>query len=148
MKKSELKVGDILLLRNNDLRKIGENNRIETLTGNLVNNLKYYQDNLLCEDSNGHDRLDIVKVYRLSQERKDEILTKKEKEYIINIIKPFSDKIIEIKKDCCDKYEYLVITYNDSEICSLLFPYFQKGKYYRNMKTGKEYSLKELGIEV
>lgn len=75
MKKSELKIGDILVLRNGDLRKVGKNNRIETLTSNLVNLLSYYQDNLLYDDSVGHDRLDVVKVYRLIQERKaDEIL--------------------------------------------------------------------------
>lgn len=148
MKKSELKIGDILVLRNGDLRKLGENRRIETLSGFLVNNLCYYQDDLLYKDSNGHDRLDIVKVYRLYKE-KEEILTEKEKEYITNIIKPFSNKIKEIRKDCCyDKYEYLIITYIDeSEICSLLFPFFEKGKYYKNMKLKKEYSLGELGIE-
>ena len=75
MKKSELKIGDILVLRNVDLRKLGKINRVETLTGNLVNLLSYYQDNLLYDDSVGHDRLDVVKVYRLIQERKaDEIL--------------------------------------------------------------------------
>ena len=80
MKKSELKIGDILVLRNGDLRKVGENNRIETLTSNLVNLLSYYQDNLLYDDSVGHDRLDVVKVYRLIQERKVDDILKLESE--------------------------------------------------------------------
>lgn len=146
MNKSELKVGDILQLRNEDLRKIGENNRIETITGRLVNNLCYYQDNLLLEGSNGHDRLDVVKVYRLIQEQK-ETLTEKEKEYLTNFIRPFSNKIVGIvKKEYLDKYEFIEIKIEQDT--DIWLPNFKKGKYYKNMKYSREYSLEELGIEV
>lgn len=147
MKKSELKVGDILVLRNGDLRKLGENNRIETLAGNLVNNIYYYQDNLLYNDSYGHDRLDVVKVYRLIQERKSEILTEKEKNYICNLIKPFSNKVNGIvKKGYYDKEEFISIIINDDMNISL--PNFEEGKYYKGMELNERYSLEELGINV
>ena len=87
MKKLELRFGDIVELRNGNFRRIGENGRIETLKGGLVNFLSYYQDNLLYKDSTGSDGLDIIFVYRLFQARKDEILTEKEKNYIYNLIK-------------------------------------------------------------
>ena len=121
MKKSELKVEDILVLRNGDLRKLGENNRIETLAGNLVNNIYYYQDNLLYNDSYGHDRLDVVKVYRLMQERKQEILTEKEKNYIFNLIKPFLNEVVGIVKyNYTNKEEFISITIKDDMDITLL----------------------------
>ena len=83
MKKLELRFGDVVELRNGNFRRIGEEGRIETLKGTLVNFLSYYQDNLLYKDSTGSDGLDIIFVYRLFQTRKkDEILTEKEKNYI------------------------------------------------------------------
>ena len=99
MKKLELRVGDVVELRNGNFRRIGENGIIETLKGTLVNFLSYYQDNLLYNDSTGSDGLDIVFVYRLFLTRKkDEILTEKEKNYICNLIKPFSNKVKGILK--------------------------------------------------
>ena len=147
MKKSELRFGDILVLRNGDLRKLGENNRIETLAGNLANNIYYYQDNLLYNDSTGNDILDIVKVYRLFQVKKDEILTEKEKNYICNLIKPFSNKVKGIvKKGYYDEEEYISIIINDDMNISL--PNFQEGKYYKGMELDERYSIEELGINV
>ena len=146
MKKSELRFGDVVELRNGNFRRIGENGRIETLKGTLVNFLSYYQDNLLYKDSTGSDGLDIIFVYRLFQARKkDEILTEKEKNYICNLIKPFSNKVKGIvKKGYYDEEEYISIIINDDMNISL--PNFEKGKYYKNMKLNKEYTLEELGL--
>ena len=145
MKKSELRFGDVVELRNGNFRRIGENGRIETLKGNLVNYLTYYQDNLLYEDSTGNDGLDIIFVYRLFQARKDEILTEKEKNYICNLIKPFSNKVEGIVKyNYGNKEEFISIKIKDDMDITLLN--FEKGKYYKNMKLRKEYSLEELGL--
>ena len=152
MKKSELKVGDILELRNGYIRKVKENNRIETLEGNLVNNMNYYNDNLLY--NNGSDvqagfqeGLDVVRVYRLIQERKPEILTEKEKIYICNLIKPFLNEVEGIaKKQYINGEEYIYIIIKDDMNISL--PNFVKGKYYKNMELNKKYTLEELGINV
>ena len=129
MKKSELRFGDVIELRNGNFRRIGENERIETLKGTLVNFLSYYQDNLLYNDSTGSDGLDIIFVYRLFQARKkDEILTEKEKNYICNLIKPFSNKVKGIvKKGYYDEEEYISIIINDD--MNISFPNFDKGKY-------------------
>ena len=146
MKKSELMFGDVVELRNGNFRRIGENERIETLKGNLVNFLSYYQDNLLYNDSTGSDGLDIVFVYRLFQARKkDEILTEKEKNYICNLIKPFSNKVKGIvKKGYYDEEEYITIIINDD--MNISFPNFNKGKYYKGMELDERYSLEELGL--
>ena len=146
MKKSELRFGDVVELRNGNFRRIGKNERIETLKGTLVNFLSYYQDNLLYNDSTGSDGLDIIFVYRLFQARKkDEILTEKEKNYICNLIKPFSNKVKEIvKKGYYDDEEYISIIINDDMNISL--PNFEKGKYYKNMEVNERYSLEELGL--
>ena len=150
MKKSELRFGDVVELRNGNFRRIGENERIETLKGNLVNFLSYYQDNLLYNDSTGSDGLDIVFVYRLFQTRKkDEILTEKEKNYICNLIKPFSNKVKGIvKREHYEEidYEYISIIIKDD--ATIVFPNFEKGKYYKGMELNVRYSLEELGIEV
>lgn len=146
MKKSELRFGDVVELRNGNFRRIGENERIETLKGTLVNFLSYYQDNLLYNDSTGSDGLDIIFVYRLFQARKkDEILTEKEKNYICNLIKPFSNKVKGIvKKGYYDEEEYISIIINDDMNISL--PNFEKGKYYKNMEVNERYLLEELGL--
>ena len=148
MKKLELRFGDVVELRNGNFRRIGENGRIETLKGTLVNFLSYYQDNLLYNDSTGSDGLDIIFVYRLFQARKkDEILTEKEKNYICNLIKPFSNKVKGIvKKGYYDEEEYITIIINDDMNISL--PNFEEGKYYKGMELGERYSLEELGINV
>ena len=148
MKKSELRFGDVVELRNGNFRRIGEEGRIETLKGTLVNFLSYYQDNLLYKDSTGSDGLDIIFVYRLFQARKkDEILTEKEKNYICNLIKPFSNKVKGIvKKGYYAEEEYISIIINDDMNISL--PNFEEGKYYKGMELDERYSLEELGINV
>ena len=137
MKKSEL--------RNGNFRRIGENGRIETLKGNLVNYLSYYQDNLLYNDLTGNDGLDIVFVYRIFQARKDKILTEKEKNYICNLIKPFLNKVEGIIKKQYTHEEFISIIIKEDT--NIALPNFDKGKYYKNMELNKKYTLEELGIE-
>lgn len=144
MEKSELKFGDVVELRNGNFRRIGENERIETLKGNLVNFLSYYQDNLLYNDSTGNDGLDIVFVYRIFQTRIDKILTEKEKNYICNLIKPFLDKVKGIVKKDFENEEFISIIIKEDT--NIALPNFEKGKYYKNMKLNKEYTLEELGL--
>ena len=145
MKKLELRFGDVVELRNGNFRRIGENGIIETLKGTLVNFLSYYQDNLLYKDSTGSDGLDIIFVYRLFQTRKDEILTEKEKNYIYNLIKPFLNEVVRIvKNNYFDREEFISITSKDD--MDITLPNFEKGKYYKNMKLEKNYSLEELGL--
>ena len=78
------------------------------------------------------------------------ILDDIEKEYLLNIIKPFRKNIITIRKTDYYEHEYIeIFIYRPGEIVSceaISFPYFNKGKMYKGMEIDKEYSLKELGL--
>ena len=79
-----------------------------------------------------------------------QILDKKEKEYLSNIIKPFRKHIITIRKIEYYNYEFIeIVIYRTDEgvSCEIIsFPYFNKGKMYNGMEINKEYTLKELGL--
>lgn len=80
---------------------------------------------------------------------KESILNKTEKEYILNIIKPFKNKIcyiVKYKSICPNNEEYLQIcvkSYNRY----INLPTFARGSMYNNMKLAHAYSLKELGLD-
>lgn len=80
-------------------------------------------------------------------EKEEEILDKKEKEYLNNLIKPFKNEVKYIaKKDFNDNSYFINITcYNIAN--SFCLPNFKKDKMYKNMKLKKRYTLKELGLE-
>lgn len=79
--------------------------------------------------------------------KKKEILDDVEKRYLKNVIRPFKNRIIYIKKrnDCETGVEYLhfKLMCNDD----IYFPYFKKDTMYKEMVSGKEYTLNELGIK-
>lgn len=81
-----------------------------------------------------------------------DILDKKEKEYLQNVIKSFKNRVKYISKEPEIKngYEHIVI-----EITSLVdyliteyicLPYFKKGTMYTNMKVNRNYALETLGL--
>ena len=78
------------------------------------------------------------------------ILDDAEKEYLSNVIKPFSDRIIYIVKHDYTPGEYIEMYlrhYDDG--CSgysIVLPYFKKGTMYKGMEISKEYTLYELGL--
>ena len=74
-----------------------------------------------------------------------DLLTKEEKEYLENMIRPFKDKVKYITKyrDWGDK-EYINIPIKN-DIC-LSFPSFKQNKYYKNLEIDKDYTLEELGL--
>lgn len=74
-----------------------------------------------------------------------EILDEEEKEYLLNIIKPFRDKVEYISKNRFSVEEFISITIaNDSQI---QLPNFEKNTMYKGMKVYKKYTLKELGLD-
>lgn len=78
------------------------------------------------------------------EEVKD-ILDKEEKEYLSNIIKPFRNKVENIKKyDCAIGIENIVILIKNS--IPIYLPNFEKDTMYRNMESYKNYTLEELGL--
>lgn len=86
---------------------------------------------------------------QLKEENKKEqnklILDDVEKEYLLNIIKPFRDKVEYISKNRFSVGEFISITIaNDSQI---QLPNFEKNTMYKGMKVYKKYTLKELGLD-
>lgn len=83
----------------------------------------------------------------LEQEYDPEILTKKEKEYLSAVIKPFREKVESIKKfeNYYSAQEYIHIAMKKgTDYCSL--PWFRKGTMYKGMEAYKLYTLEELGL--
>ena len=93
---------------------------------------------------NGLD--EIVKLH----EPQKPILTDKEKEYLSNVIKPFRDRIISIRKYRFNQDEYIgmYIKYyaetDENEMITL--PVLKEGTIYKGMKLNIEYLLEELGL--
>ena len=72
------------------------------------------------------------------------ILDEKEKEYLRAVIRPFRKEInYIIKNDFFEENEYIEIVLEKENI---IFPNFEKGTMYKNMKPNKKYTLEELGL--
>ena len=70
-------------------------------------------------------------------------LTKEEKDYLSEVIKPFRDKIEYIKRLTFDTYDSIqVIT--EKGVTAVLF--FETDTRYKNMEPDREYTLQELGL--
>lgn len=103
----------------------------------LVNGKKFFKE--LPNDFTG--TLEVEKGYIVEKEILDDV----EKEYLLNIIKPFKDKVRYIYKRGELRGEYIIIEIvKDSTI---IFPYFKKNTMYKGMEAYKEYTLKELGLD-
>lgn len=83
-----------------------------------------------------------------------DILDRKEKEYLQNVIKPFRDRVKSIaKQNDTDSYEYISIgvSYpinkrNGCDTDYIWLPSFERGVMYKNMEVEKKYTLEELGL--
>lgn len=87
-----------------------------------------------------------IKNIRIVYEVEQEILDNEEREYLRNVIKPFRNRVENIKKmeyDYMDK-EYIFIEIGEFEGFSL--PLFEKNTMYRGMETDKKYTIEELGL--
>lgn len=76
------------------------------------------------------------------------ILNDVEKSYIKAIIKPFKARVTYIIKKHFDKWEYLVIYYDDLNhlIGHIALPNFIEGSMYKDMELNKEYTREDLGL--
>lgn len=78
------------------------------------------------------------------------ILNDTEKEYLGNIIKPFRDRVISIRKIEDPGEECLIIQvehFKDKSIREIfMLPSFEKKTMYQGMELGKRYTLEELGL--
>lgn len=84
---------------------------------------------------------------------KEPILTKEEKEYLSNVIKPFKNRvgyIIKYTNLCALNEEYIQIcvkSYDNALDEDINLPVFVEGSMYKNMKKVHRYSLKEAGLD-
>lgn len=77
------------------------------------------------------------------------ILTDAEKEYLGSIIKPFRKYVISIRKsNSASAQERITILWNDYAFgrSSFALPTFEKGRYYKGMVSGRNYTIQELGL--
>lgn len=73
-------------------------------------------------------------------------LTDKEREWLKNVISPFSDEVEDICiTDCKNGGVFLQINLKYEE--PILFPTFDKGKYYNGLQIEENYTLADLGLE-
>lgn len=75
-----------------------------------------------------------------------EILNDKEKEYLSYVIRPFRNRVKNIKKvlhhDCKKCWIKIKLTTDEG----IDFPFFKEDTMYKGMEINKEYTLKELGL--
>ena len=79
------------------------------------------------------------------------LLTYKEKTYLENVLKPYKDRIIYIRKQTVGRKWAEIIIKLESIIAEKLYdmislPVFEKDKYYKNMEIDRQYTLKDLEL--
>lgn len=70
-------------------------------------------------------------------------LTKEEKNYLSEVVKPFRDKIEYIKRLTSDSWDSIQMI-TDKGVTAVLF--FETDTRYKNMEPDREYTLQELGL--
>lgn len=84
--------------------------------------------------------------YKTVYEVKPEILDNIEKKYLKDVIRPFRDRVNNIRKVKSytnNKSEYIIISIGNENIT---LPYFEENAMYKGMRLNKEYTLEELGL--
>lgn len=75
------------------------------------------------------------------------ILNRKEKKYLKNVLKPFKDRFIIIRKVNHDEIEFISIILKKGKSFEYAYlPSFEKNTLFKNMELNKQYTLKELGL--
>lgn len=153
----ELKSGDFILVQAkhflwNEYFHLKGEHKDDFFNSGLV---IYWKSNLKHLENSDFD---VVKVYedftlqKVLWERKPEVLTEEEKEYLTNLIKPFRNQFRGLEKKYSEEKNsnYLVLDVVDfqdaKEDDSIYMPNFENGSAYRGLKTDKYYTLDELGL--
>ena len=112
------------------------------------------EDGMFFENEQGIWQEDVTLLYGLLLGDIDLVklpentLTDKEREYLLNIIKPFKDRVQCITKDCYESGgdQFIDICYisKDCSFEHIYLPAFEKGEMYNGMTVGKPYTLSEL----
>lgn len=146
--KSDLKDGDIVTYRNR-LKRTVKGAKLIDDRGGISLYLNNFKDDL--KDKDGSEGFDIIKVERPTEyetvfERKEDILDETERKYLSQVINPFRDKVLFIKKVSMaytsEKFINIELTNGDC----IDLPRFEEGTMYRKMEDDREYSLEKLKI--
>lgn len=163
MKLKDLKTGD--LVKTKDFIGIiftDEKIVVDIIRGDFLN-LSEFNDNLECKFVENYNILAIYKpIYRGDSIRavrdyirykkepnwtwkKDEyILDKEERRYLRNIIRPFKEKVLCIRKEKRLDLSFIRIECTENETINL--PFFKTGDYYKNMLDDKNYTIQDLKL--
>lgn len=154
--KAHLKDGDLITLRGFKEKFYYTAGRINY--GDWCICLEQYDDDLIFGIEDKEIEFDIMKVERYikteliytletlyERKEKKELLTKEEKEYLRNVIKPYRNKIEYITKSFDKGEEWIFIRFYDFRQ-SIILPMFKKNTMYKNMKAGKRYTLESLEL--
>lgn len=134
--KADLKDGDKCTLKNGQVVFVDKTSNY--CFENIDKQLKYFNDDV-----------SIVKVerpvkYETMFERKEKILDEEEKKYLADVVRPFRSKVRSVYKlASISNKEFINIQLRDENFA---LPYFEKGTMYKEMQTGKRYTLEELGL--
>lgn len=87
----------------------------------------------------------------LDMEHVEPVLNKEEKQYLSAVIKPFKDRFLSAEKIARGSMKYEYIRINIKSVVPTVYgniklPLFKAGEMYKGMESGKEYTLKELGL--
>lgn len=87
----------------------------------------------------------------LEQEHEEQILTKKEKTYLENVVKPFKERVDYIVKNQYSNNQTFIcinvkLHYDDDDSEFMYLPYFSGDKMYIGMEYLKHYTMKDLGL--
>lgn len=85
------------------------------------------------------------------EEYEEPVLDDAEKKYLSAVIKPFRDRVCYICKlelISCNQFIHMEVKRYDEDTSYdyINLPIFKKDTMYKNMKVGKDYTLKELGL--
>lgn len=148
----KFKVGDrvrfvkSVIYHNKDV-KLGEVYTVQDIEerGYMIENKEWFKEKELQKVEYTYKDLEKAPIgTKVTYESKPEILDEVEKRYLSNVIRPFRDKVMNIKKSTNGKREY--ITVNMVNDLGISFPGFEIGKMYKGMERGELYTLEELRL--
>lgn len=135
--KADLKDGDKCTLKNGQVIFVDKTS--DYGFSNINEQLKYFNDDVSIA------KVERPVKYETMFERKEEILDEVEKKYLADVVRPFRSKVRSVYKmaSICSNKEFINIQLRDE---NFILPYFKKGTMYKEMQTGKRYTLEKLGI--
>lgn len=135
--KADLKDGDKCTLKNGQVIFVDKTS--DYGFSNINEQLKYFNDDVSIA------KVERPVKYETMFERKEEILDEVEKKYLADVVRPFRSKVRSVYKmaSICSNKEFINIQLRDE---NFTLPYFEKGTMYKEMQTGKRYTLEKLGL--